>query len=560
MPENNTVKQQHYDQQWRDSKCGHGTWNYSIGECACQPGWRFAGITDPINYMKRACTQFGCSSDDHCYNETGVEMSACPMPGWNCYCGWGHALQASLNRASASGLEDKTSKCMGIMYTLCFFMTRKLEWLVVNLPYPFVFLACLGIPFGKKRLVCDHHRKTIWTRLDIYCGPYGTCHGKCISGHMHELAQSHQWAIWVMDNFAWTLYILDIMVWTYALIIVFYLTLLAVWSIALWMLVIIVLIFSCCMALCMFIGGGGGAAGGGDTNGDCDCCCNHGADAGGGMDAFRPDNGGTLDIAAPTQDQMLYAGHFPRDPFWGYWGYGYADTGSGLSGSCHCDNCGCGDCCNSKWLCRPLAHVILLCPVMPENAWGGFIGYLMGTHPSTPTERMYTGGRWYDGIANFLRMGWRRRGDLSGDERWRQAVRNFLRDTDAQTQGHSTATQSGQAMQAQFAQRRRETYYDLDREADIHRVGGVRVADVQRVFTMEKDGCFESNYDIYKKNKCWICQDGRDKWDMWLTCKHLYCEKCSDQMMRRGMPCPLCRMASAIVLRGNKYSATPHGE
>jgi hypothetical protein len=57
------------------------------------------------------------------------------------------------------------------------------------------------------------------------------------------------------------------------------------------------------------------------------------------------------------------------------------------------------------------------------------------------------------------------------------------------------------------------------------------------------------NIDDYKKDQCWICQSGSAKWDLWRSCQHIFCVTCSEEMMMRQMPCPLCRTKSNRVLR-----------
>ena len=60
------------------------------------------------------------------------------------------------------------------------------------------------------------------------------------------------------------------------------------------------------------------------------------------------------------------------------------------------------------------------------------------------------------------------------------------------------------------------------------------------------------------RNVCWICREESEEWDMWLSCHHIFCARCSSQMLLRRMPCPLCRVASTTVLRGGKCNASLH--
>ena len=53
----------------------------------------------------------------------------------------------------------------------------------------------------------------------------------------------------------------------------------------------------------------------------------------------------------------------------------------------------------------------------------------------------------------------------------------------------------------------------------------------------------------YSSNECWICCSSSANWDMWVSCRHAFCSSCSEEMMRRVMPCPLCRTISTVVVR-----------
>merc|ERR1719335_378249 len=84
-------------------------------------------------------------------------------------------------------------------------------------------------------------------------------------------------------------------------------------------------------------------------------------------------------------------------------------------------------------------------------------------------------------------------------------------------------------------------------------ISAARAVHVDRQFGPE-DNCPESSFQDYMDNKCWICCSERDEWDLWMSCRHLFCKECSTEMLHRQMPCPLCRVSSSTVLRGHKYS------
>ncbi|CAE7876221.1 RNF8, partial [Symbiodinium sp. KB8] len=80
---------------------------------------------------------------------------------------------------------------------------------------------------------------------------------------------------------------------------------------------------------------------------------------------------------------------------------------------------------------------------------------------------------------------------------------------------------------------------------------------IERPFDKTQDRCVESSFNDYMENQCWICQDNQSKeFDLWLSCGHIFCSRCSTEMLRRQMPCPLCRTASSSVLRGRSVGPT----
>jgi len=80
---------------------------------------------------------------------------------------------------------------------------------------------------------------------------------------------------------------------------------------------------------------------------------------------------------------------------------------------------------------------------------------------------------------------------------------------------------------------------------------------IHDVFEREVHQCVKSSFKDYERNVCWICMESAEEWDLWLSCRHLFCKTCSSEMLRRCMPCPLCRVASPTVLRGSQTLQTP---
>jgi len=315
-------------------------------------------------------------------------------------------------------------------------------------------------------------------------------------------------------------YILDLGVWFYLFLLVVLALALFIWSVVLWLVIVMTLVCTVVVGFCMVCAEGGGHAGGDCGACDCfgggcgECCgiCAQGHAAGGGDPGI----------------DMFYYGFYNG----GYYPMPYSNC-SGLESA----DCRTPCCCLA-----PLAWLFLWFPMMPENAHGGLSGRLMGTHQLTTPDQVYQGG---NPLVDFLQMRWMRRYDLHDDQAWRKAVFDFIysmagetpADTSLDTPMPGTNSESHRLMAT------------VDGQPEYVRVGRAIAIRVNRAFD-EEDRCIESSFEDYVANTCWICQEGNAEWDMWMSCHHLFCKKCSEQMLRRNMPCPLCRMGSTIVKRG----------
>merc|ERR1719195_252114 len=111
-----------------------------------------------------------------------------------------------------------------------------------------------------------------------------------------------------------------------------------------------------------------------------------------------------------------------------YWAGFVPNTYNGGGDDCCCCS---GGCCQS--CCAPLAFLIWVFPVLPENAWGGLFGYIVGTHHMTPENRLYTSTDGGNPFIEFLRMGWLRPSDNHSSDAWRTQVYDFLQDSGNRT-------------------------------------------------------------------------------------------------------------------------------
>lgn len=144
----------------------------------------------------------------------------------------------------------------------------------------------------------------------------------------------------------------------------------------------------------------------------------------------------------------------------------------------------------------------------------------------------------------FFRMGWRRPADLHSNEAWRAQVSNFLAGDWEEPQDQEVSELESAVEQLLEVDGKMRTVEPIGRFA--------QAIYIDRPFVEDGDGCVPSSFQDYSENRCWICQDctPQGHFDMWLSCHHIFCSKCSTEMLRRRMPCPLCRVASSTVLRG----------
>lgn len=542
-----------------DKKCMHGDWDDASKTCNCWKHWKTAGITDTIDFIEGSCEQFQCESNEHCQEKLGLDHAECPVEGWNCYCGWEYAFKDGWHGwdPRKDGLDNLDGECMGVMYTFSVDATRGLtaflEWAWI----PFVILAVIALPFGRKRAVCDHHRPSMWNYIRRCFRCQIECTGGCVMSSVYT-------ADTLKDDLAWTIYILDLMVWLYLFTCVLCITVAWICSLVVWLVILLILLIVAVAGVCMAcVAGLGGEAGSCDI-GHCDCChlCGDAGGAGAGDGAAAGgaeccDCCGVFGAheaagaaAGGAYEPFYWGGPWPYDPYMGYlwWTPHYATTGREEC-CCCCDSR--NRCCN--FLCKPVAALLFVFPVMPENAWGGLLGfYVFGTHHMTPAHRIYQGGNCFvDAL-----MG-RRPADLHANTEWRIRVHDFLvNDEDLYGHGHGDGAH-GHEVARPFVTG--EDYHQSSitpGEPRIETIGGSRhchAVYVGRKFDMEEDRAWESSFDDYTANKCWICQDRNDEWDLWISCRHMFCKDCSTKMLRRRMPCPLCRVYSCAVLRGVAY-------
>eukprot|EP00928_Gymnodinium_smaydae_P040051 TRINITY_DN27228_c0_g1_i2.p1 TRINITY_DN27228_c0_g1~~TRINITY_DN27228_c0_g1_i2.p1 ORF type:complete len:557 (-),score=48.96 TRINITY_DN27228_c0_g1_i2:422-2059(-) len=500
-------------------ECGHG-WAVDRDplECKCDIAAHFrkAGPTDIFDFAWGRCTQYMCSknaTNDTCREFLPSDAHAtCDVPGWNCKCDWRYAT------GFFNGYENDRAKCMGMMYFLSDWIVTVVLQIASQAWKPFALLVCVSICFGERRIRCECRH---WSNFKIvrdtyitFCqSDHGACDGECM--RQRRFVFKNEWR----QEFAWSIYFFDIGIWFYAFLWTLFLT-----GVALGTALAVLLV---CLAVLMYVFVTIFARNDGvvilNTRHmscenfqcpDCTCCDEGDAETAGS----------------------------PIDSLWRF-----AEQPERCCGAC-CGNAGMCSCLPRCWFCRPLAWVLVRFPTMPANFWGGLLGYCLGTHQYS--RRPYTSQ--HHPIANrFIDLLSLRSSsdDLHDNAGWRERVRAFVfdRDLDALAasppqqetmEGASEGVEEPDIQQPLLAMR--ESF-------------GVLVQDMERPFDRRIDNCQVSTFNDYANGVCWLCmEDSSPTWDKWILCGHMFCTVCSEAMLERSMPCPLCRTASFQVVRAPK--------
>jgi len=466
-----------------------------------------------------------CPDTASCRKE--FKGSTCDVEGWNCNCGWEHA--SSL----LAGDQNENAKCMGTLYYASDYVCSHMKLVMLWMWKPILFFMAVTVFLGEKQVRCECHdpkrfklTRNVWKFFKARAGrpvPPPACQGTCVTRARWE------WQDWSYEH-SWSIYIFDLGLWAYAFVLVVFLTGLVAGSILAILALVLVAILAAFSALIMFICGGDG---GGDI-GCQDCACHELCGASGDCPCCDGCLTGGLPApySSPATDFLLW---------------GPQPAGSSCD-DCTCRCCGDGrcDCCPRFWLCRPLTWVLVQFPEMPSNMWGGWLGRLMGTHHFTREGRRYQGGKWW-----INKLSFRTAADLHQDSRWRQRVFDFVfSDPDPAPPQMQMPPSTGQGRQQQQPARRPTRTHRQGRNGNVD----IKRRDPFDPFTVEHDNCQSSTFEDYKERKCWICcDDTRDTFHMWVQCGHIFCSMCSDAMMQRSMPCPLCRQVSTMIVEAPRW-------
>eukprot|EP00927_Polykrikos_kofoidii_P027556 TRINITY_DN24190_c0_g1_i1.p1 TRINITY_DN24190_c0_g1~~TRINITY_DN24190_c0_g1_i1.p1 ORF type:complete len:607 (-),score=51.68 TRINITY_DN24190_c0_g1_i1:57-1793(-) len=527
--------------------CGHGEYDNELGICRCFSGWKVSDLMDFSRMLQGSCSTIACQSDEQCKLELASDnvLATCPVEGWSCNCGWGYIFTNGVFGVPT----NQDSKCVGVAGLSIITVS---EWMMAFFTHAwryFCFAAVCLLPFGQTRTRCQHREPSPFRFVSYVC--FGRCSGFC--------ALTSSWLNWrdLQYDLAWSIFALDFLVWLYGFAASLWLLAATIWTILISVqvsLAVVATVFatifvtltvcfthtqydSITMAPCVdctsHIELGTAAS----------CCCCYPA-----WLEFRTVGPTRLSTPPMYFDDSVIQ--------WREGGIGTRLATNYISSWC--------------WVCRPIACVLLFKPRMPSNLWGGVVGFLvLGTHRLTPQCWAYQGG---SSFVDFLGMRRRSEDQLHGDMRWRAWVHSFLTTSTADGSGIIVAPQEmppdGGAPPSGFAA-------SMDNATDVVEMSpavdmtqlattlsrgifgteslyfGVRFIILQRPINGTFDNCVSSTFDDYLLDRCWLCTEvGRPSYDLWMLCGHIFCSACSIEMIKRHLPCPLCRTASVTVKRG----------
>ena len=454
--------------------------------CKCHSGWRQAGATDTLEFLKGTCSQYECTSDERCEQTTGVAGAVCLMEGWNCLCPFDYSLKSKLlgyDTYFDVGGEGTGGRCMGLLYWIsvsgsawCASALRR-GWCAL------LILASLVLPFGQRRTACTHRSPSL-LNFGLWMAGF-QCRGDCV-----------EQSLW-HDSYALSLWTLEMCVWYHLCILCFWTTCMCVWCVAVWIIVIFILAAGA-IAACVLGGECHCCEDGCCGYVDCDFCCPT-----------------PISRSNSANDMDFYT--------------------AGGDSDCRCRS-GAHSCiCCLTGFCHPLAYLFTLLPPFPQNLLGGKVGMCLGTHVTQRDIRYFAGP--LTGLRWCLSLPWMQR-DLHENEDWRRRVRDYLSNTDAWRR--DAPYQSRMDVPPSSSR---------DPLLACQAVRGVPVV-LSPPFTLAQ-GCVQSTLADYEAKVCWICVESRRIFDMY-TCGHIFCSICSDKMLRKRMPCPLCRKAPLTVLRASE--------
>eukprot|EP00929_Paragymnodinium_shiwhaense_P072148 TRINITY_DN36621_c0_g1_i2.p1 TRINITY_DN36621_c0_g1~~TRINITY_DN36621_c0_g1_i2.p1 ORF type:complete len:608 (-),score=117.72 TRINITY_DN36621_c0_g1_i2:317-2140(-) len=358
--------------------CARGHFNDTSGHCSCRDGFRAAGITNPFNFIKGACTQYKCVSDAMCQEFLGIKDATCPVIGWNCDCG---LLGSRFWSAGAS----ESAQCMYFHWALVSSLTRLFSLIMEKLWIVTLVAAVVLLPLGKNMV--------------------GTAPGCSAAVLRHD--------------FAWSFFAIKLGMWLYVAIATVYFAMVFTWVTAIVALVLsmlaVIAVIACVLGIATLSGEGLAACDMGQLCGgfSCDAGC---AECGMCHVANSEMCSSSLAYCCCAGEGEAAAGPaalYTHDMCWGCYYPMYLGDPLFCRGSC-VDRCSLIPC--TRWLVEAF-------PAVPENMLGGFLGFCVGTHPLRNRQSANSAI-----VRALSRPCWR----LSNrSDRWRRSVYEWLHEREA---------------------------------------------------------------------------------------------------------------------------------
>lgn len=203
------------------------------------------------------------------------------------------------------------------------------------------------------------------------------------------------------DNFAWSIYVIEMALWTHGIILIVWMTCLWIWCVVIWLMVFLMLTIALVALACGFLASGNN----GGSGGHCECprCeCN--------------------DNCCICDDQCCIVFNSSGYDLQIFDAYPSGNGGSLCNNRSTSQSC---DCCCVSTLCKTTMWMISLCPSMPQNMHGGFLGYVVfGTHIRTDPRHTYAGGNCLIDSMEF--RNWNVEHNAYSSNDWRERVRRHL--------------------------------------------------------------------------------------------------------------------------------------
>ena len=155
---------------------GLQAWNLRLGNRNPAPathiGRQRASLTRS-DFLEGVCEQYQCVDDQTCKESLRGYVDdfdvSCPVPKWNCYCGWKYAFMAGGHGFETpryqNGTNSTGAECMGLMYAFSVWSYFSLKWMIKWVLLATLVSCVVLLCFGKKRIRCDHHEASLWNEF-----------------------------------------------------------------------------------------------------------------------------------------------------------------------------------------------------------------------------------------------------------------------------------------------------------------------------------------------------------------------------------------------------------